>query len=199
MTHQFFDADKINWSAYLTSQQVGQGYRMSGRGNLEDEGNKEFFKGLRHVRGYGVGSTLKGALGSVGRFLLPIASNIIESAGHEADATLGRIGTDLVQGQPLMETLKAQSRRGLSNVGRKIQQCGKGKKLGRRSNKLKPKMIPYVGPQSTNISVPAFAHRPKLKKSNILKEISKFEISNNKKINPSFRSRKRGRDYLDLD
>jgi hypothetical protein len=183
MTHQFFDSDKINWDAYIASQQVGQGYRMSGRGNLEDEGNKEFFKGLRYVRGYGIGSTVRGALGSVGRFLLPIATNIIESVGQEADDTIGRIGSDIVKGQPLLESIREQSKRGLSNVGTKIQQCGKGK---RGKVTKKPKIIPYVGPQTTQRIGPA----------------NYRNLSNPKQIsrpNHIIRKPKKPRDYLDLD
>jgi hypothetical protein len=177
MTHVFFDSDKINWSPYLSSQQVGQGYRMSGRGNLEDDGNKEFFKGLRYVRGYGLGSSIRGALGSVGRFLLPIASNIMETATKEGNSTLGRIGADLVMGKPVVESVREQATKGLSNIGQKIQQCGKGKKRSPRKIKTR------------------------------LNRDSAYEVNNNQMGEPYFsnaqieasKKRKRRRDYLDLD
>jgi hypothetical protein len=137
MTHITFDSDKIDWSSYLSSQQVGQGFRMVGRGN--DEDGAQYFRGLRYMRGYGAGSIIKGALGSLGRFLMPIASNIIETAGREADQTLGRIGADLVTGKPVFEAVKEQATKGLSNIGQKIQQCGKGRKIPNKKH-IRPKI-----------------------------------------------------------
>ena len=136
MTHVYFDSDKIDWDSYLGSQQVGQGFRMTGRGIPGNESSNDFFRGQRYVRGYGAGSMIKGALGSLGRFLLPIATNIMESAGREADETLGRIHQDIGQGQPLLGAIKEQSRKGLSNIGQKIQQCGKGKKSGNKNKTI---------------------------------------------------------------
>jgi len=170
----FFDTDKIDWSQYLSSQQIGQGTIMMGRGELQEE-NKSGFKGTKYVRGWG---SVKGVLGSIGRFLLPIASNLMESAKGEAINTLGRVSDDLTQGRPVLSTIKSQATQGLQNVGQKLQQCGKGKR--RKKALITPK---------------------KFKNANILKELSTLEISNNQKGEPiKGNGKKRGRkgDYLDI-
>ena len=124
MTHVAFDPDSVDWSRYLTRQQMGQGMVMAGRGETEDP-NRQVFKGMRYVRGYG---SIKGVLGSIGRFLLPIAANLAESARTEAQSTLGRVGADLAEGKPVLGTISSRAEEGISNIGRKIQQCGKGKR-----------------------------------------------------------------------
>jgi hypothetical protein len=118
MTHVFFDSDQMDWEPYLRQQQMGQGKMMGGR---EDH----VFRGIRYMRGYG----MKSALSSIGRFLLPIASNLMESAKQEASSTLGRIGADMAQGQqPIGETIKQHISAAAQNMGARLQQCGKGKR-----------------------------------------------------------------------
>ena len=119
MTHVAFDSDKIGWGDYLRQQQIGEGKILAGREEIQPD----YFEGTRYMRGYGI----RDALSSVGRFLLPIASNIMESAKGEATQTLGRIGADVVQGKPILETVREQGKTGLKNVGTKMQQCGKGR------------------------------------------------------------------------
>jgi hypothetical protein len=167
MTHVIFDQDSIDWSQYLSRQQVGQGMVMSGRGDSEDV-NKQIFRGTRYVRGYG---SIKGVLGSIGRFLLPIASNIAGTAKEEAQQSLGRLGADIVQGKPLLGSIKQQTQEGLSNIGKKLQQCGKGK---RKHSK-----------------------KPSEKNRDILKDISTYEINNNQGLRGT-KTRKRRGDYLDI-
>ena len=86
MTHVSFDSDNINWGDYIRQQQIGEGKVMSSRDDIDNK----YFEGLRYMRGYGI----KDALTSVGRFLLPIASNLMETAKGEAQQTLGRVTTD---------------------------------------------------------------------------------------------------------
>lgn len=120
MTHVFFDSDQIDWAPYLRQQQVGQGQMMGGRDDLDPP----LFRGTPYMRGYGVKSTLS----SIGRFLLPIASNLMHSAKEEATNTLGRIGADMTEGKPLVETLKRHAGTAAQNMGTRIQQCGKGRR-----------------------------------------------------------------------
>lgn len=92
-------------------------------GGREDP--QHLFRGIRYMRGYG----MKSALSSIGRFLLPIASNLMESAKQEASSTLGRIGADMAQGQqPIGETIKQHISAAAQNMGARLQQCGKGKR-----------------------------------------------------------------------
>jgi len=142
---------------------------MIGRGELQEE-NKGF-KGIKYVRGWG---SVKGVLGSIGRFLLPIASNLMESAKGEAINTLGRVSDDLTQGRPVLNSIRSQTTQGLQNVGQKLQQCGKGKKR----KKITPK---------------------KLKQANILNDLSTLEINHNQKSEPINKKKKsRKLDYLDI-
>ncbi|HEX4850627.1 MAG TPA: hypothetical protein VFV08_07470, partial [Puia sp.] len=102
---------------------------MEGRGGgIEgDQANPRVFRGARYVRGWGF---VRNALGSIGRFLMPIASNLMQSAKSEAASTLGNIASDIAAGRPVTEALKEQGTQGLRNYGRKVQQFGKGKKGG---------------------------------------------------------------------
>ena len=75
MTHIFFDQDKIDWSPYLRSQQM-EGVVMEGRGESSETAAR-VFRGLRYTNGYG---TVRNMLGSIGCFLLPIASNLAKTA-----------------------------------------------------------------------------------------------------------------------
>lgn len=126
MTHTFIDTDKINWGDYIRQQQRGEGKVMDGRDDIDKDDN--YFEGVRYMRGYGI----RDALSSVGRFLLPIASNLMESAKGEAKEAMGRIGADVMEGKPILETIKEQGKAGLKNIGTKVQQYGKGRKRRRR-------------------------------------------------------------------
>lgn len=122
MTHVYFDSDQVDWAPYLRQQQVGQGYMMGGREDAQEV--EKVFRGTKYMRGYGVRSTLS----SIGRFLLPIAGNLMQSAKEEAGSTLGKIGADLARGQPIQETLKQHASTAAQNFGARVQQCGKGKR-----------------------------------------------------------------------
>jgi hypothetical protein len=116
MTHQVFDVDKVDWESYFRTQQQG-----SGEANYDDA---KYFRGFRYQRGGG----LKNVLGSVGRFLRPIALNLAESAKQEAGAALGRALTDVREGKSIGDAVSSQSKQALHNLGSRIQsQCGKGK------------------------------------------------------------------------
>ncbi|HEX4851517.1 MAG TPA: hypothetical protein VFV08_11955 [Puia sp.] len=136
MTHVYFDQDKIDWSSYLRRQQIGQGEWMEGRGGgIEgDQANPRVFRGARYVSGWGF---VRNALGSIGRFLMPIASNLMQSAKSEAASTLGNIASDIAAGRSVTEAFKEQGTQGLKNYGRKVQQFGKGKKAAQKANNLR--------------------------------------------------------------
>ena len=115
MTHVFFDPESVNWNAFLAMQ----------------EGTGKYFVGRKYQRGFGVFS-------NVAKFLLPIAKNILTSAGQEGIATGTKILGDLSQGKDLKQTLSEHSKQGLQNLAQKIQQCGKGRR------KRKPKTIANI-------------------------------------------------------
>jgi hypothetical protein len=134
MTHVYFDSDQIDWGPYLKQQQVGQGQMMGGRNDaIESEMPTPVFRGTKYMRGYGV----KGAISSIGRFLLPIANNLLNSAKDEASLTLGRIGADMARGKPITETVKEHAQAAAQNFGTRLQQCGKGKKKATKKRLLK--------------------------------------------------------------
>lgn len=70
------------------------------------------------MRGYGV-------LGSIGRFLLPIAKNLASSVGTEGVEAGTRILKDVSEGKNLSESLKEHLMKGIKNLGEKMKQCGK--------------------------------------------------------------------------
>src|SRR3954463_11918445 len=131
MTHRYFDPDSINWTIVLKSQ----------------EGGGQYFIGTKYQRGYGV-------LGSIGRFLLPIAKNLAESIAKEGVATGTNVLKDIAEGKDLKRSLMTHAQGGISNIGEKIQQCGKGvggKKRALKSvTKKKVKFTPYMGEYPTN-------------------------------------------------
>lgn len=102
--------DKINWEPFLNAQEGG--------GDTE---SSRYFQGTRYQRGFGI-------LGTAGKFLLPIFKNIASTAGQEA-LTAGRnILEDVAQGRSVKESVKEHGSEGLQKVGKKLQQCGKGKR-----------------------------------------------------------------------
>uniref|UniRef100_A0A1I8BSV4 Senescence domain-containing protein n=1 Tax=Meloidogyne hapla TaxID=6305 RepID=A0A1I8BSV4_MELHA len=121
MTHVDLDLDKIDWEPFLSSQVGG------GRSDMLD-GNR-YFQGTRYQRGFGV-------LGAVGRFLMPIVKNIATSAGQEAVNAGKNILEDVSQGRSVSDALKQHGSEGLQKVGKKLQQCGKGKRMRKNIQNL---------------------------------------------------------------
>lgn len=105
MTHVFFDPDSVNWTSYLESQ----------------EGKGKFFVGSKYQRGFGV-------FGRVGKFLMPIAKNIAESLLKEGVSTGSSVLKDIGEGKDMAQSLATHAKTGLTKVGQKMQQCGKGRK-----------------------------------------------------------------------
>ena len=111
MTHVPIDLDTIDWEPFLASQNGGS--RLI-------EGSR-YFQGTNYQRGFGL-------LGSVGRFLMPIVKNLATSAGQEAVNVGKNILEDVSQGRSVSEAMKQHGSEGLQKVGKKLQQCGKGKR-----------------------------------------------------------------------
>ncbi|CAK5014365.1 unnamed protein product [Meloidogyne enterolobii] len=121
MTHIPVDLDKIDWGPFLAAQDGGAKTGISNE--------SQYFQGTRYQRGFGV-------LGTVGRFLMPIVKNLATSAGQEAVNVGKNVLDDVSQGRSVSESLKKHSSEGLQKVGKKLQQCGKGKR--KRKSKQKP-------------------------------------------------------------
>lgn len=105
MTHVFFDPDNVDWTSFLTIQ----------------EGRGKYFVGTRYQRGYGI-------LQNIARFLLPVAKNVLTSAGQEGLAVGTKVLGDIAQGRNIKESLSEHSKQSIENLASKLQQCGKGKK-----------------------------------------------------------------------
>jgi hypothetical protein len=151
MTHIYFDSDQIDWNPYFRNQQVGQGQvMMGGREDVvDDDKPSPIFRGNKYQRGYGV----RGALSSIGRFLYPIASNLMESAKDEAALSLGRIGADLSRGKPIGQTIKQHAVNAAQNLGTRVQQCGKGKRE-KRAKIIKNLALAEISPDEPITSGP---------------------------------------------
>ncbi|CAK5064527.1 unnamed protein product [Meloidogyne enterolobii] len=68
---------------------------------------------------------------------MPIVKNIATTAGNEAVNVGKNILEDVSQGRSVSEALKQHGSEGLQKVGKKLEQCGKGK----RSRKKKQNVI----------------------------------------------------------
>ena len=134
MTHVPIDIDAISWDNYFSG-----GPQIGGGGGA----GLNWFVGQRYMRGYGV-------LGSIGRFLLPIAKNIASSVGSEGVEAGTRVLKDVSEGRNLSEALKEHSMKGITNLGAKMKQCGKGKR--------KRKKQPALGVKKPMVS--AYPERP---------------------------------------
>jgi len=120
MTHVPVDLDKIDWEPFLAAQDGGS--RLI-------EGSR-YFQGTNYQRGFGL-------LGSVGRFLMPIVKNLATSAGQEAVNVGKNILEDVSQGRSVSEAMKQHGSEGLQKVGKKLQQCGKGKRKRKQNIVIK--------------------------------------------------------------
>ena len=120
MTHVYFDPDSVNWSAFLSMQ----------------EGRGKYFVGSKYQHGFGVFS-------NVAKFLLPIAKNILTTAGQQGIETGTKILGDLSQGKDFKQTLTEHSKQGLQNIADKLKQCGKGRaKKSKRKIKNNKLILP---------------------------------------------------------
>jgi hypothetical protein len=163
MSYVPFDVDSINWDQFLNVQEGGQDSR--------------YFVGQRYMRGYGV-------LGSIGRFLLPIAKNLASTVGSEGVEAGSRILKDVTEGKNFGESIKEHSKKGFENLTEKMKQCGKGaaeqRGSGKKKRKIKNKKIKNVDYKTSFESYPPRPASPTISgKLNIAK-------------------RKRKRDQLDI-
>ena len=71
------------------------------------------------MRGYGF-------LGSIGKFLLPIAKNLASSVGAEGVEAGTRVLKDVSEGKTFTDALKEHGQQGIKNLAEKMKQCGKG-------------------------------------------------------------------------
>ena len=79
------------------------------------------------MRGYGF-------LGSIGKFLLPIAKNLASSVGAEGVEAGTRVLKDISEGKTFTDALKEHGQQGIKNLAEKMKQCGKGVELLNRGS-----------------------------------------------------------------
>ena len=182
-THVFFDQDSMNIGHYLGNNSNNNNDQQIGHGGDPEE---TFFRGTKWQRGMGGGIRGAGAfrsgLASIGRFLMPIVSNIGESARSEAASALSKVASDVTEGKSIKEALKTQGTTALESMGERLQQCGRGKKRkGKRKKVLAEISMREL--QSTESPKPA---EPLVTGPNPIKMYA-----------PST-TKKRKRDYLDI-
>lgn len=112
MSHVPIEPDKLDWFSFVAAQE--------GRGLQETVPLSHYFQGFRYQRGSGM-------LGSIARFLMPIAKNIANTAKQEGIAAGAKILGDLTEGKNIKESLMEHSKEGMQNLAQKLQQCGKGR------------------------------------------------------------------------
>ena len=110
MTHVFVDPDSINWTVFLNSQ-IGSGLAATGGPN--------YFTGAKYMRGFGT-------FQKIAQFLTPVVRNLAQSAGQEGVHAGAKVLGDVSEGKNFMESLREHASKGLTNLGDRIQQCGKG-------------------------------------------------------------------------
>jgi hypothetical protein len=161
MTHVFFDSEKIDWAPYMARQMRGQGYVMQGRGNDDDQVQTQprVFRGLRYVRGYGA---IKNIMGSVGRFLLPLAQNLAATAQKEVLGQIGHVAGDVASGKALPEALMERGKQTARRFESRLQQC--------IENPPKTTSGGGKGPSKSNRKI-----------KNILRDLATMEIGHNQK------------------
>ena len=121
MTHIFFYSEKIDWAPYMARQMRGQGYVMHGRGNDDQvQTQPRVFRRLLYVRGYGA---IKNIMGSVGRFLLPLAQNLATTAQKEVIGQIGHVAGDVASGKALPEAIMERGKQTARRFGSRLQQC----------------------------------------------------------------------------
>ena len=128
MTHVFVDPDSINWTVFLTSQ-IGSGTAATGGPN--------YFTGAKYMRGFGT-------FQKIAQFLTPVVRNLAQSAGQEGVHAGVKVLGDMSEGKNFIESLREHTSKGLTNLGDRIQQCGKGDGSGsasKRRSRLKLKKI----------------------------------------------------------
>ena len=118
MTHVFVDPDSINWTVFLNSQ--------TGRGAAAI-GDPNYFVCAKYMRGFG-------AFQKIAQFLTPVVRNLAQSAGQEGVHAGTKLLGDVSEGKNFMDSMREHASKGLSNLGDRIQQCGKGGGIGRRGN-----------------------------------------------------------------
>ena len=110
---------------------------QEGRGPALASQQQRYFQGIRYQRGTGV-------LGAIGRFLMPIAKNIVSTIGQEGLAAGTKALSDIAQGKNIKEAVMEHSKQGLANVAGKFQQCGKGAKKQRGRPKGSTKKLALI-------------------------------------------------------
>jgi hypothetical protein len=92
--------------------------------------------GTKYQRGYGV-------IQNIGKFLLPIAKNIANMGVGEAMSAGSNVLRDVAEGKNLPESALEHVKTGISNIGRKMQQCGKrrGRKTKAITNQRRRRII----------------------------------------------------------
>ena len=92
MTHVFIDPNNLNWLGLVAAQE-GRGAQQA-----------RYFQGMRYQRGNGI-------LGSIGRFLIPIAKNLASAVGEEGLAAGTKALSDISQGKNVKEALLDKGKR----------------------------------------------------------------------------------------
>jgi hypothetical protein len=126
MPYASIDLDSIDWDQFFRLQKGG------------GQADSKFFVGQKYMRGYGF-------LGTLGKYLLPVAKNLAESLGNEAVTSGTRIMKDVAEGKNISDSLKEHSKQGLANIGEKLKQCGKG---SRTKKKIEKKYFDYNIPKN---------------------------------------------------
>jgi hypothetical protein len=130
MTHVFVDPDSVNWSDFLNTTQTGSG--------------PAYFAGTKYMRGFGV-------FQNIARFLAPIAKNLAYSAGSEGVLAGQRVLKDVTEGKNFTDSMKEHATKGITNLGEKLRQCGKGrgKPKKKKNTKLVRKIVSFPPTSST--------------------------------------------------
>jgi hypothetical protein len=140
MAYAPIDVEAINWDQFLNVQEGGQMDR--------------YFVGQRYMRGYGF-------LGSIGKFLLPIAKNLASTVGSEGLEAGKNLLKDVTEGKDFSESLKEHSKKGFENVTTKMKQCGKGQAQKSRSRKKKATTLGYNHNSRQHVEMkPSFSMYP---------------------------------------
>jgi hypothetical protein len=104
---------------------------------------------------------------NIARFLTPIAKNLAYAAGSEGVQAGQRVLKDVTEGKNFSESMKEHAAKGITNLGEKLRQCGKGKSKKKKSTKVVRKIVSFPPTSSTlNTSANQLEIQPTKKRRN---------------------------------
>ncbi len=137
--HEIYDSNDFDmWLSYYGNQALQTGFGMDG------------YKGTPYQRGAGLGSFFKALF----RMAIPVIRSAGKQVGKHALTAGANIMTDLVKGQPVLDSVKKHSRAETSKLfGEASQALQEGEGLGRIQKSINTRKVlrKYIKPRNKDL------------------------------------------------